>query len=396
MDATELQENLHRSISRLCTMLKELSEKTVGLEAKIGNLTSRCCCKKDESINGPSDAIKQKDISDEDQNSREETKEIADKVISQPKDLCTIDNSHVVGHHELEISEGGEADLHKHMSECKKNPDHLQLIPVHQFKLDHLLSGYRDTHLYDLIKAVADLTVRISVKMTSERRPQFWPNTTLPYSLSDKKGSKNLRTGSGRVIGLVKNEDEQCSCSNCQSLDRARSSWKIKLVTAAHVVFDDIEASQTRVRLFFDSDDSPKVVFDRVNLINVNIERDICRLDYNTCDISLVEKLDHMCKRYTDVRKKVFDKYNATRDEDKLMFIVSHPHGCSKRISIGRWKDKKSILHLGSKNQFTYTTCTCPGSSGASVHCVGYDMSYDKYWYVHSGCSSGVNNSSVD
>ncbi|XP_055898444.1 uncharacterized protein LOC106066997 isoform X2 [Biomphalaria glabrata] len=396
MDGFQFLEVVQTSISRLCTMLKELSEKTVGLEAKIDNLTSRCCCKRDESLIGPSDVIKQKEISSDDQNAGEETKEIADKVICQSKDLCNVDNSHVVGHHELEISEGGEADLHKHMSECKKNPDHLQLIPVYQFKLDHLLSGYRDTHLYDLIKAVADLTVRISVKMTSERRPQFWPNTTLPYSLSDKKGSKNLRTGSGRVIGLVKNEDEQCSCSNCQSLDRARSSWKIKLVTAAHVVFDDIEASQTRVRLFFDSDDSPKVVFDRVNLINVNIERDICRLDYNTCDISLVEKLDHMCKRYTDVRKKVFDKYNATRDEDKLMFIVSHPHGCSKRISIGRWKDKKSILHLGNKNQFTYTTCTCPGSSGASVHCVGYDMSYDKYWYVHSGCSSGVNNSSVD
>ncbi|KAK6979017.1 hypothetical protein BgiMline_019967 [Biomphalaria glabrata] len=304
------------------------------------------------------------------------------------------ENPHLLGHHELQISEGGEVDLTRHMTECKKNPDHLQFIPVHQFNLDHLPESHRD--LYDLIKAVADLTVRISVKMVSERRPQFWPNTELPYCLSDKRGSKDLRTGSGSVIGVVKNEDEQCSCADCKCLNRVRNSWKIKILTATHVVFDDNEASETRVRLFFDSEDSPKVIFDRVNLINVSTDMDICRLDYSTCDDSLVDKLDHMCKRYTDVRKKVFDKYNATRDEDKLMFIVSHPHGCSKRISIGRWNDKKSILHLGNKNQFTYTTCTCPGSSGASVHCAGYDRTYDKYWYVHSGSISGINYSSVD
>ncbi|XP_055898414.1 uncharacterized protein LOC106059715 isoform X3 [Biomphalaria glabrata] len=353
MDATEFLEIVQgpcfqiffcMALMRLYSMLNELKEKITVLESKIDQLSTRCCCNKIESIKSQHhrDFITQNDPCLENKNAGEKFKEISNEDINHPNLHMIEENPQFIGHHELQISEGGEADLTRHLAECKKNPDHLQFIPVHQFNLDHLPESHRD--LYDLIKVVADLTVRISVKMISERRPQFWPNTELPYCLSDKRGNKFLRIGSGCVIGLVKNEDEQCSCSNCQSLDRARSSWKIKILTATHVVFDDIEASETRVRLFFDSEDSPKVVFDRVDLINVSTEMDICRLDYNTCDISLVEKLDQMCKRYSDVRKRVFDKYNATRDEDKLMFIVSHPHGCSKQISIGRWNDKIKII----------------------------------------------------
>ncbi|KAH9500317.1 hypothetical protein Btru_073745 [Bulinus truncatus] len=39
-------------------------------------------------------------------------------------------------------------------------------------------------------------------------------------------------------------------------------------------------------------------------------------------------------------------------------------------------------------NKFTYTTCTCPGSSGAIVHFVGYKDCVGGKWlyhHVHSG-----------
>ncbi|KAK0066020.1 hypothetical protein Bpfe_004817 [Biomphalaria pfeifferi] len=79
--------------------------------------------------------------------------------------------------------------------------------------------------------------------------------------------------------------------------------------------------------------------------------------------------------------RKVHNKYKQTRDIHKLTFIVSHPHGCPKHISIGRWVEKYHVTNFVCK--FSYTTSTCPGSSGAYVNIVGYDTC--PYQPVHSG-----------
>ncbi|XP_055884255.1 uncharacterized protein LOC106069557 isoform X2 [Biomphalaria glabrata] len=86
-----------------------------------------------------------------------------------------------IGEHEAQESEVGEADLHKYLEGCKKNPGHSQFIPVATFTLKHLPEGYQDIALFELIKAVADLTLRIDVKITSPLRPKFWPDTIQPY-----------------------------------------------------------------------------------------------------------------------------------------------------------------------------------------------------------------------
>uniref|UniRef100_A0A2C9LYD7 Uncharacterized protein n=1 Tax=Biomphalaria glabrata TaxID=6526 RepID=A0A2C9LYD7_BIOGL len=41
----------------------------------------------------------------------------------------------LIGDHETQESEGGEADLHKYLVGCKKNPGHSQFIPVDTFNL---------------------------------------------------------------------------------------------------------------------------------------------------------------------------------------------------------------------------------------------------------------------
>ncbi|KAH9508827.1 hypothetical protein Btru_050157 [Bulinus truncatus] len=81
----------------------------------------------------------------------------------------------------------------------------------------------------------------------------------------------------------------------------------------------------------------------------------------------------------------VLNKYKKSQHVDKLIFIVSHPHGCSKQVSVGHWLDEYNVAF--GFDRFTYTTCTCPGSSGAKVHCVGYegDGVWGFYQYVHSG-----------
>ncbi|KAI8780379.1 hypothetical protein BgiBS90_019573, partial [Biomphalaria glabrata] len=312
----------------------------------------------------------------------------------------------LIGDHETQESEGGEADLHKYLVGCKKNPGHSQFIPVETFTLKHLPEGLQDNDLYEYIKGIADQTVRVDVKMTSPDRPKFWRKTTQPYPFYNIRERRNLRTGSGRVRNVNKFQDgvtqdggygptayTKCWCRKCEGSNSPSNVWwEFDVYTATHVVFDAIEANHTTLRLFYDREDSKVVIVDKVSVRYVNIEDDRCWLNCVTCDKTFGNKLMEMYKHFENVWGKVWDKYLASRSQHKLTFIVSHPHGCSKQVSVGQWKDK---LEVGSKSQWTYTTCTCPGSSGAYVHCLGYG---DWTWpdLFHSGSlKSGLNYSGV-
>uniref|UniRef100_A0A2C9M3T0 Uncharacterized protein n=1 Tax=Biomphalaria glabrata TaxID=6526 RepID=A0A2C9M3T0_BIOGL len=291
----------------------------------------------------------------------------------------------LTGHHEQQISEGGEADLYNLLNDCYKNPDHANFIPVKSFRIEHLPPSYRNEDLYEFIKAAADLTVKVSVTLTSPERPEFWPNTNIPYFLFSMRGSKHLRTGSGNVIN-VRKEMKKCPCEKCKISEKPNNIWWTVIVrTAASVIFDSLEAGHSVFRFFYDTEDSPEVVLKGVEYhLFKNISKDWCLFDCVTCDEKLVDKLNSMVKHYNYLSKKVNDKYKHTRDVDKIMFIVSHPHGCSKQLSLGQWKNK--VKFKVDFNMLTYLTATCPGSSGACVHCLGYGA------YVHCGSLASGHN----
>ncbi|XP_055895046.1 uncharacterized protein LOC106074386 isoform X1 [Biomphalaria glabrata] len=311
------------------------------------------------------------------------------------------DNVEVNGDHETQESGGGEADLHKYLIGCKKNPGHKQFIPVDKFSLKHLPEGYQDNDLYELIKVIADLTVRVDVKMISPQRPKFWPHTNQLYPFYNMN-TRNLRTGSGRVwivnrfqdgvkedVGIGSTDYKNCRCRECQDTDSPSNVWwEFDVFTATHVVYDDTEASHATVRFFYDREDSPVVSVKNIIVNNASIEDDWCMLKCVTCDKGLGDKLMKIWKTFDKVWEQVRYKYFSTRDTHRLNFIVSHPHGCCKQISIGQWKDK---LETNSRTKFTYNTCTCPGSSGAHVQCVGYSEGWSWGDLVHSGTHSGLN-----
>ncbi|XP_055866129.1 uncharacterized protein LOC106074062 isoform X6 [Biomphalaria glabrata] len=316
-----------------------------------------------------------------------------------PQDTCGLN-----GDHETQESEGGEADLHKYLVGCKKNPGHRQFIPVDTFTLKHLPEGLQHNDLYEYIKVTADLTVRVGVEMSSPDRPRFYPETTRPYPFYNMSERRNLRTGSGRVWDVNKFQDgvtqdgvygdtdyTKCWCRKCEGSNSPSNVWwEFDVTTATHVVFDDIEANHTTLRLFYDRQDSQVVSVDKVSVVDVNIEEDLCELNCVTCDETLGNKLMEMYKHFENVSEKVWHKYLASRSQHKLTFIVSHPHGCSKQVSVGQWKDRLEVGEYRSK--FTYTTCTCPGSSGAYVHCLGYSDYLTWPELVHSGSfKSGLN-----
>ncbi|KAI8797951.1 hypothetical protein BgiBS90_000254 [Biomphalaria glabrata] len=307
----------------------------------------------------------------------------------------------IIGNHETQESESGEADLHTYLVNCKKNPGHKQFIPVDTFAMKHLPEGYQDKDLYEYIKVLSELTVRVSVLMSSPHRPMFWPKTTQPFPFYNMSDTRNLRTGSGSVWKVKKFHDgvrqdgcngrtdyTKCWCRKCQDLDSPSNVWwEFKVTTAIQVVFDDIEASQTTLRLFYDRNDSLEVSVDKVKVDYVNIEYDLCMLNCVTCDENLGNKLLETWKHFFDVSLKVSNKYFDNSFNQKLNVIVSHPHGCSKQVSVGQWKEK---LEVGDLSKFTYTTCTCPGSSGAFVYCLGLNDVLSEI--VHSGSlNSGLN-----
>uniref|UniRef100_A0A2C9LTQ4 Uncharacterized protein n=1 Tax=Biomphalaria glabrata TaxID=6526 RepID=A0A2C9LTQ4_BIOGL len=310
----------------------------------------------------------------------------------------------VEGDHETQESEGGEADLHKYLFGCKKNPGHREFIPVDTFTLKHLPEGLQDHDLYEYIKVTADLTVRVDVRMSSPHRPKFWPKTTAPYPFSNMSERRYLRTGSGSVRYVNKFQDgvlqdggpghtdyKTCWCRKCEGSNSPSNVWwEFDVHTATHVVFDDIEASHMTLRLFYDRDDSPVVSVDKVRVYNVNIEYDLCQLNCVTCDKTLGNKLMEMWKHFRNVCAKVWVKYSASKLKHKFTFIVSHPHGCSKQVSVGKLKDKFKVSKHVTK--FTYTTCTCPGSSGGNVQFVGLRTMWSVSNLVHSGSfKSGLN-----
>ncbi|XP_059153073.1 uncharacterized protein LOC131938865 [Physella acuta] len=299
-------------------------------------------------------------------------------------------SKYFTGTHEVqECLEGqGEVDLHTHLANCEKNPGHTNFVPVNQLSLEHLPSGYHDNDLYDLTKALADITVRIAVKLTSPDRPEFVPGTKDPYPCYNIRGQNLLRTGTGRVWEVIKYTEgmwgyRTCPCPECDHSDTpSKVWWKVEVVTARHVVFDSSEARQSSCRLWFDDDKSPVVKIYGWEVGVSDTEGDGCVLCCVTHDVDVAGKLEEMVRGFDGLCDKVRDKYKRRRDVDKLTIIVSHPHGCSKQVSVGHWVDRQKV---GRQTRYTYTTSTCPGSSGAWIYRLGCGWSY----HPHSGAKSG-------
>ncbi|KAK6980001.1 hypothetical protein BgiMline_020999 [Biomphalaria glabrata] len=325
------------------------------------------------------------------------------------KNKASNDFDRIFGNHETMVSDGSEADLHQEFYCCEKNPGHPDFIPIKTFSIEHIPQRHQDRDLYDFITSIADMTVRVDVKLTSQNRPMFWPRTDVKYpfyEMKDINAGKNRRLGSGRVSLVTKYVDgydadgyknlmsfNVCPCHTCrESVNASTVWWDIEILTATHVVFDDLEAAQTTCRLFYDDKDCPVVTIDGVCVGFQNIERDWCRLVCVTCNKELGDKLSQMKKRCNTLWKVVHPKYyDSKKDEHKLMFIVSHPHGRPKYVSIGQWEDRihlKNFIFNG--NQFSYKTSTCPGSSGATVYCLGY-TGWWLFQLVHSGSKSELN-----
>uniref|UniRef100_A0A2C9L4G7 Uncharacterized protein n=1 Tax=Biomphalaria glabrata TaxID=6526 RepID=A0A2C9L4G7_BIOGL len=296
------------------------------------------------------------------------------------------------GHKEEQEFMCGEAanDLHTVCTFCSKDPNHSKFIPIDNFTIEHIPEESRRPDIYKIVKAIADLTVKISVSKLSPNRPKYWLNTDQLYP-------RFTGTGTGlmsEVFYFYRGLDEfkfrhekdytQCWCTKCQGSSSASLGWwEFIVYTATHVVFDEVEANNTAFRLFFDTQESPKVYLEFATVVDANVKTDMCILRGVTCDRNLGHKLKNLWSDYSFLMEMFqFEYSEASRDRDKLTFVVSHPHGRAKHVTVGHWQEKEDVKAL---MKFKYNTNTCPGSSGAMVFCLGYSWGSWYNQFVHSG-----------
>ncbi|RUS86612.1 hypothetical protein EGW08_005628 [Elysia chlorotica] len=288
--------------------------------------------------------------------------------------VTTDEISHLVekkrdqGSHECEVlgtssHEAEESSLAWQM--CTKNPGHHQFIPAAEFSLDKLPQWCRKPLVLDYVKYMCATTVRLKVGYTSWDRPDG-------YCFSSCRGTSLAHFGSGHLIAMSQH-DGPCQCPECESSPSPHQTChKLYIATAQHVVFNTEEAKATQVSFFYD--DEASGTDGRVKIVwgtrggSKGHEGDNSIFMCVTHDETLVSELKQIQAQYKHLKFKFEGQAGTSPNIDwkNLCVVVSHPHGQPKKITVG---EMKSCTGAGTCNrrQFSYSTATCRGSSGAFV-----------------------------
>lgn len=269
-----------------------------------------------------------------------------------------------------------ETELHSPNTVCTKNLGHENFIPLHKFGKENLPPGCR--HLESHVKALANITALVTVKQISKERPKTFPGTDTPYPCCHQ-------VATCWVYKVIRREG-RCQCEACQESDEPKTNFaEIIIHTAAHVVFDNSEAKQTTCYLFFDKGSALVNCKGVVKLAGMSrvwsdVEKDTCKMVHVTHDSVVIDRVENIvlewesarksleCQRFIDRSVPLGERLEADASHEIMAVTVSHPHGCSKHVTIGHCV---SIEDKGSgQTVYKYTTATCRGSSGAYVFVV--------------------------
>ena len=246
-------------------------------------------------------------------------------------------SSHPTGHHECEILKGGPeseaAESGSRWKKCTKNAGHKEFMSVQDFK-NKYLSRVQDDEERDTLRAMIDLTVKLTIKGTSRDRPN-------DNALFKHRGTKNLRCGTGFISHIYKPVSaELCPCDTCKG-ETIKKFWRFWLHTAAHVVYNTEEEMSTRVDLFYD-DDSCKFDGRMVTVMGFEVltSEDNKDTTYMECLPALAERivslrtsLDRVLKNGLHQGPTSLDFLPPCDGGSSPTLIVSHPHRKPKKIT---------------------------------------------------------------
>ncbi|CAL1529465.1 unnamed protein product [Lymnaea stagnalis] len=291
------------------------------------------------------------------------------------------------GKHEVEVCvEGYEGSMS--WNACLKNPGHANFILASEFSLTHLPAQYRDTDILKFIKLWVELTVKLSICATSQDR-------TVADPFYKYRGMPLIRSGTGKVTDVQIIEDDKfpCPCSQCISSKDPCTKWAaIWVMTALHVVFDDIEVEKTSAIFHYDNEDlttkKNMTTLYGCRVVDSNRHGDWCKFECATHDLEFATQINNALTPLMGLAEMIQERY---RDDVNInmAIIASHPHGCAKYVTVGEWREMETFENKKENlawTTYTYSTGTCKGSSGAPVWILGPDRSnlYAYYSHVHS------------
>lgn len=300
------------------------------------------------------------------------------------------------GYDECDVwAEGHEGS--RNWKKCTKNPGHVGFIPASQFSPDILPPPYNtDSDVIDLVRLQIELTVRLRVHFTSNARPNG-------YSFSKFRGQNIPHTGSGIVFEAnyqyppappADKDYKSCPCQKCDDEGKKKLEWwEIGIRTAKHVTFDTEEVKSTIADLNLDSPGQmiSKVQLSGLNSASDHMDGDIARIYFATHDAAVGQSLAQSCKLFNLLTLKLLRKHRNPEKFPMYVVISSHPHGCSKQISVGPRTGRLIVNHKveGSQpneewTEHTYRVPTCEGSSGASIVILGREKISGRHWHVLS------------
>ncbi|CAL1535613.1 unnamed protein product [Lymnaea stagnalis] len=307
--------------------------------------------------------------------------------------------------YELQESHEANTDLAK-CNTCFKNPGHQAFFSLSELMVKNLPLEIQHEDSLTFFNCVAQLVVQISVTSTSAARGH-------DDSYSKYIGTNRRRNGSGFIANvddhfmkfrcrrddcplttvgeeaLNVNENStspptrQClrNSSNMSTSSTSSSaeegSYKhffysgVYIHTNKHIIFDKSEADNATVKFFFDTPDEKKVVYGHVAaIVGVNDSQDHVTLHVMSHDKDLFNTLGILIKNvkssYNQMVKSTHktQQVHGKKHQHSWVAIISHAHGMSRSITLGRIK--KEVLD-GTRVIKYYDAATCPESSGGLV-----------------------------
>ncbi|CAL1546330.1 unnamed protein product [Lymnaea stagnalis] len=260
------------------------------------------------------------------------------------------------GNHEVECFNDKSDTGTRKLETCKKNPGHVNFIPVTSFQLGNLPVQCRDKRLVSYIRFLSRLVVHLSARFTSVNRPEHYP-------CFNSRGTSGLRNATGFTWIPGEIEEIPCPIKECPYSQKEHTVYGyLRVMTNKHVVYDLGEALNTVGRLYFDSTDQYSSI-QCVGLDYSTEDSDVAHLRCVTHDAALLPLVKGQ-------QEKAYRTYKSIAPEtwrkcQGLCVVISHPHGLAKAITVGAHV-MFEVTRNNSRAHY-YNAATCPGSSGAPV-----------------------------
>lgn len=279
---------------------------------------------------------------------------------------------------------------------CKKASKHKEFIPVNQFSMEHLPFGLRDPLFYAWVQSCVPVVVRVV-------------------------GNGGKATGRTCLLPEDIHKEKLCEdkvCSFRRKFGKRHFLYGgIGIITNKHAITDKrrkkIEVTNAAVEFFYHNHDNRQTIIKEMGTKmriapseNMDYATFSCYTHFRNLP-KAIEILDQVRDAFWNMIPE-----HVRDDSKKHAIIISHPHGTSKKISIGlvmdrvqcygsdsdkdcakilsdifkecdSGKDREKALkrfesyyntllkQLGMQLPYTktlYTTATCQGSSGAPVY----------------------------